>query len=1212
MNSQKVITMSRYVSGSRALCAIALMTIFMMLSGSTIGAIIPGQVAKVSANKSSAPLAGPSTPSDVMRAPVDSPRYIILTSVDENDPYYDAVQALKDYRKGQVVKFDPTNVDAILPTLKDLQPRYVVVVVKPLEMYINFVRDFMMMSTNLDEDPFSDFSYGFITGATAQDALNFVNNIKRAEQEGIQDYPLNMSGWVASSRNIVKSGNSESGWGFETDLNRDRYQQIDMETNDTGAGRDFFQANKGVLSNNKVLDIGHNGDPHMLWLFDGGNFDPNPPLWDFDASKIEDPAYARVGLTSENISTLDLYPAVAFNGACHSGELKTVLVEGDIAATFGDAGTTARFYTMSDKFSFGLSILKTNLTGYFAPVGANNANDDGEDFFNAFLYNEPLGDIHKRSNDGVVMGFMGNRPNLRLVQEGDNTYESDILKSGDFDPKDWMGAYWMLGGKANRVYYGDPLFDPFKKDHTSTLNLTTWTMDAVNGSVLKIDLNFAKEAGFVPGTWDKFHESGARIYAAIELPQAYENVTGFSVVSSSGSYDRVIEVVERFDGKTLLHVEIDVPNSMYGAIDYDITFQITVPRPPSHGVDILGQDLSGTVMPGGTTSYEVQVKNSGELIDDIELSNSTAPTGWGFGVDFNGEAMAPGETRSAKVQVKSDAEGLAGVQSVMVLSAGIRGVQQLRDTLKVTTTIKAVYGVEILGDTLTGRARPGDDSSLTFDIKNTGNSVDSIVLSISDQTATWPTSLDFDGKAVAAGSAKKATVTVTVPIGALADTNYKFQLTARSKGNASVSDTRILNTLADPVFAVDILGSDRTCSTRPGMAVLVPVTAKNLGNAPDDIQLTSSEPPMGWSIEISFDGEKVPAGATRDGTLSVIAPSNALEGTTAFLILKALSVGNGSRTDELKVVVSVLPVAGIKVTSPSDQALAPGSLVRYVFKVTNEGNADDHYMIDVKSKNGWLTRIVGGPISGIVGPQEVTQVTVETTIPKLAQGDAMDSLSLTVSSTLDPAVSKEATVWTSVIVINKLLLTTDSDRAGMYPGQKATFNLTVVNAGNMKSAFTLDVSAPADGGKGWAALSLGTFELRVNEKKAVVLTVAPPKDSSPGTYVFTVIAKTGTATSSLNVTVVIQEKVQTMPRSENLGGLQVLAILLAVIVSFVIIIAYLYRRRRGLRPEEINGGAEDQDIVTLEMYLPEEHARESGHQSMDQAGPIYQKVEQIN
>ncbi|MBI5218472.1 MAG: T9SS type A sorting domain-containing protein [Bacteroidia bacterium] len=500
--------------------------------------------------------------------------YVILTSVsDTTDAYYQAVQALSDYRSAQVIQFDPANVNAILPVLINVAPRYVAVVVKPIELHINFIRQFLMMSANLDDDPFSDFSYGFITGATAQDALVFVNNIIYAESQNIQNYPLNIGGYAASSINFVYTSTGD----YMKFLNPPSYSNIYMETSDSGSGLNFFLSNTNYMLNKKILDIGHNGDPHMLWLFEGGNTNPNPPVWNFDSTKIEDTAYARVGLTSYDISALNLYPAVAFNGACHSGEPKTVMVEGDIAATFGETNGYTEFYTMSDTFSFALSILKTGITGYFAPCGANNANDQGEDVYNAFLYHEPLGDIHKRSNDGVVMGFLGNRPNLKLYTHGEYGYGCDVLSSGSFNPNDWSGACYMLGGKANRIYFGDPLFDPYASNHSDSLNITKTVIDSVTPATLNINLSFKKPDAYDTyfPVWEKFHYGNTRIYAPVELPGFCGDVTDFEVISASGAYDLVIHAVEHFDGKTILHIEVDIPNDMYSAINYTMKFRIT-------------------------------------------------------------------------------------------------------------------------------------------------------------------------------------------------------------------------------------------------------------------------------------------------------------------------------------------------------------------------------------------------------------------------------------------------------------------------------------------------------------------------------------------------------------------------------------------------------------------------------------------------------------
>lgn len=494
---------------------------------------------------------------------------VVCSESDPENPYSEAAQILADYRSGDTLSFDASAPEALLPELIDHQPRYVVLVMRPEEIDINFVRKFLMMSTQLDADAFSDFSYGYITGADGQKAIDFVNTVIQAESDDIANFPLNVGGYSASSLNYVFTSPGD----YLSYLNPPQYSNICMETSDTGTGLDFFLNNTAYMENNKLLDIGHNGDPHMLWLFEGGNTDPNPPVWDYDPDLIEDPDYARVGLSSYEISDLDLYPAVAFNGACHSGEPKRVMVEGDIAATFGDTDWETQFYTMSDTFSFALGILNTGITGYFAPCGANNANDQGEDVYNSFLYDEPLGDIHKRSIDAVVMGFLGNRPELKIYSQGEFFYGCDVLASGDFDPDDWSGACYMLGGKANRIYFGDPLFDPFANHHDPQLEIANCTLDSVDTGILNIDLDFNKPGSVYFPVWDKFHHGDTRIYYPVELPEYCDSITDVQVIANSSAYHDMIYATEHFDGKYILHIEVDIPDDMYSDIDFSMNLR---------------------------------------------------------------------------------------------------------------------------------------------------------------------------------------------------------------------------------------------------------------------------------------------------------------------------------------------------------------------------------------------------------------------------------------------------------------------------------------------------------------------------------------------------------------------------------------------------------------------------------------------------------------
>ncbi len=477
-------------------------------------------------------------------------QYVILTNIDQDDPYYLTVQTLQDYRDAIVLYFDPADVWAVKDSLKENNARYVALVLKPIGIDINLAREFLMMSTELDDDPFSDFSYGFITGATAQDALNFMNNIIQAEQEDIQNKPLTISGCGTIAENpgrdwtyvSLKSGS------YQEYLTSD-YSKIYLEVGDPCA-IDFFFDNSFYLSDSKMLSFDGHGNYHMLFL-------GNPPM---------------ISLTSNHIRTLDLYPAVVSNGACNMGVLKR-----DFWISNWVTNNKIGFYEISEKDSFALSILETGITGYFASIGINNGSDKAEEEYNIFLYNEPLGDIHKRNIDGVVMGFLGNKPNLRLFFDGDywiydpNTwiFYPHTLVSETYDPYEFSwNQSRTLSGKANRVYYGDPLFNPFANDGTPELDIVTTSLATIDANTLQLDLFFDKPETYFP-VMDKFHEGGTRIYAPVEVPDEFYGAE-VQIMTASGIYSRFIYAFEQFDGKTILHIEIDIPDeSIRNAIQFN-------------------------------------------------------------------------------------------------------------------------------------------------------------------------------------------------------------------------------------------------------------------------------------------------------------------------------------------------------------------------------------------------------------------------------------------------------------------------------------------------------------------------------------------------------------------------------------------------------------------------------------------------------------------
>src|SRR3982074_3343685 len=87
------------------------------------------------------------------------------------------------WRNCDRAKSSPASRTPILKILKEKQPRYVAIVVRPHELDINLARTFLKIATQVDSDPFVDFAYGFITGDTPEVAVALAEAGSKAEKQ---------------------------------------------------------------------------------------------------------------------------------------------------------------------------------------------------------------------------------------------------------------------------------------------------------------------------------------------------------------------------------------------------------------------------------------------------------------------------------------------------------------------------------------------------------------------------------------------------------------------------------------------------------------------------------------------------------------------------------------------------------------------------------------------------------------------------------------------------------------------------------------------------------------------------------------------------------------------------------------------------------------------------------------------------------------------
>ena len=228
---------------------------------------------------------------------------------------------------------------------------------------------------------------------------------------------------------------------------------------------------------------------------------------------------------------------------------------------------------------------------------------------------------------------------------------------------------------------------------------------------------------------------------------------------------------------------------------------ITVAAPdPVYGVSISAAgDSAKSVDAGVDVSYTVQVTNSGDTDDVIDLATSGDAD-----ATLSEDSVSLAAGASMEVTLTVSAAGLmdAGAYSVKV-TATSQGDNTKIAEVSTTTTVLApdlVYGVSIsvVGDS-EQTVDAGVDVSYTVQITNSGDTDDVIDLATSGDVAA---TLSEDSVSLAAGASME--VTLTVSAAGLTDAGaYSVKVTATSQGdNAMTAEASTTTTVVVPEIVV--------------------------------------------------------------------------------------------------------------------------------------------------------------------------------------------------------------------------------------------------------------------------------------------------------------------------------------------------------------------------------------------------------------------------
>jgi len=344
------------------------------------------------------------------------PKYVIVTDANGEsgqDSYSRVVEELAKLRNpSAILNLDADGLKGLASELQTLKPDYVAFVVHPERIEDNFVGAVFAELTALDDDPYLDCAYGYITGATPQDALRLVRNTADAQAKPNHTPKKFVAIGHTFAQNdlapfAVQEANRYKAYGYQT-------AQINPIDNSAEWNRKAKQEIQKLNSASLVFLAGH-GMGDMSCAIPGDE-------------------YGRMRLQS----------AIVVNGTCHSAVT-------NIRHDSMDRFWTIQTNQINPEQSVCLNFIKAGAVGQFASTASSSWTNVAFTITKFFNEGRSLGEALQESlNDKIRNAGI---KNVRIIPFQDGQKSPQALSENE-NP----GAIQSI---SRVILIGDPAYRPF-------------------------------------------------------------------------------------------------------------------------------------------------------------------------------------------------------------------------------------------------------------------------------------------------------------------------------------------------------------------------------------------------------------------------------------------------------------------------------------------------------------------------------------------------------------------------------------------------------------------------------------------------------------------------------------------------------------------------------------------------------------------------------
>ncbi len=450
----------------------------------------------------------------------DAGDYLVLDLAGADDPYHAAAKRLAELRDGEIIAGDPRQLKPLLEVLKQKQPRYVAVVVRPEDLDINLARTFLKMATQVDADPFVDFAYGFITGDTPETAVALAEAGVKAEK--VRRKPT-LAVAAVGDQSILKSAVHNQQFPLRKRTLPQLWGQI--------AGGENFAGGRDAAF---IKELMPQLEGKSLVMFAGHGY----------------PAEITGGPTWKDFTGLKFDGAVVMNIACYTG-VTGRWFEDDQAAG------VRRERMVAHGESVCLAALRTGPAAY---VGYACPRPAGPELFM---------DITALAAEGLSVGEVRRRDYNRVVlahlAQGFGGLPADEYADGDrVRPPRNVVRELLLDMATGGMLFGDPAFTPFEAqpDESPVEVKADRQAEHLMVSMAVTGQHVFFQCSEPLATWGHDQLPTLRVMARVPLGRDYVSEVTLKDLKPLDQFDqrRLLWAVEEDRGQRYLHVKVYFPH----------------------------------------------------------------------------------------------------------------------------------------------------------------------------------------------------------------------------------------------------------------------------------------------------------------------------------------------------------------------------------------------------------------------------------------------------------------------------------------------------------------------------------------------------------------------------------------------------------------------------------------------------------------------------